>query len=84
MGQQPLIGENSFTTKHVAELDDDRFTPSSTSIPAPTWEENENRTSYFVLRNKYVILSSLITACSYLCVDSPSWFVVCGGRLSES
>ena len=54
MGQQPLIGENSFTTKHVAELDDDRFTPSSTNIPSPNWDENENRTSYFVLRNKYV------------------------------
>ena len=54
MGQPPLIGEGSFTTRHVAELDDDRFSPSSTSIPAPTWADDENRTSYFIYRNRCV------------------------------
>ncbi|KAI0942812.1 hypothetical protein AcV7_002119 [Taiwanofungus camphoratus] len=51
MGHPPLIPDNSFTTRLPANVDEDQFTPSSTTLPAaPGEEESEKGTAYFVLK----------------------------------
>lgn len=35
MGHQPLIPDNSFTTKLPLDVDESQFTPLSTTVPRP-------------------------------------------------
>ena len=59
MGHPALVHENSFTTKIPANVDEERFNPSSTTIPVP--EEGSNTSiSYFLLRCKYVTRKFLL------------------------
>ncbi|KAI0088272.1 hypothetical protein BDY19DRAFT_950037 [Irpex rosettiformis] len=50
MGQQPLVVENSFTTKIPADVDEERFSPSSTSIPTVNGGSGETAQTYLGLR----------------------------------
>lgn len=52
MGHAPLIPDNSFTTRLPADVDDEQFNPSSTSLPASDSEGSEHSTAYFVLKCK--------------------------------
>lgn len=53
MGQQSLISETSFSTRIPAEVDDEKFSPSSTTIPAPP-EEGVSSILYFLMRCRLV------------------------------
>ncbi|THH00267.1 hypothetical protein EW026_g2229 [Hermanssonia centrifuga] len=50
MGQQALITDNCFTTRLPAEVDETKFTPSSTTPPLPVPDEVDGSLSFFVLR----------------------------------
>ena len=50
MGQQPLISENSFTTKIPADVDEDKFSPLSTSVPVVLTESGETVPTYLGLK----------------------------------
>ncbi|OCH88727.1 hypothetical protein OBBRIDRAFT_757687 [Obba rivulosa] len=51
MGHPPTIADNTFTTRLPAEVDDDQFNPSSTTLPSPPGGEgSEKGTAYFVLK----------------------------------
>ncbi|CCM05634.1 uncharacterized protein FIBRA_07863 [Fibroporia radiculosa] len=51
MGHPPLIPDNSFTTRMPAEVDEEHFSPSSTTLPAvPSGEGIERGTTYFTLK----------------------------------
>ncbi|KAF8323880.1 hypothetical protein DL93DRAFT_2049568, partial [Clavulina sp. PMI_390] len=45
MGQDPLIEEESYTTRLPSNVDEDAFTPSSTSLPPP---RPENNSAFFI------------------------------------
>ncbi|KAI0342357.1 hypothetical protein BDW22DRAFT_186968 [Trametopsis cervina] len=49
MGQQPLIPESSFTTKIPADVDEDKFNPSTTTIPTLPTEDGEAVPTYLGL-----------------------------------
>lgn len=53
MGQPPLISEGSFTTKLPADVDEEKFNPSSTTVPAPPAEDGESVPTYLVLKCRY-------------------------------
>ena len=55
MGQQPLILENSFTTRIPADVDEDRFSPSSTVIPTVPTENEDTAQTYLSLKCKLVL-----------------------------
>ncbi|KAI0692722.1 hypothetical protein BC835DRAFT_32351 [Cytidiella melzeri] len=56
MGQQPLILENSFTTKLPADVDEEKFSPSSTTIPTFSTESGEAAPTYLGLKCRLVQL----------------------------
>ncbi|KAK7683807.1 hypothetical protein QCA50_013183 [Cerrena zonata] len=51
MGHPTLIADHTFNTKLPAEVDEETFSPSSTSLPVPTSDEHcENTSAYMVLK----------------------------------
>ncbi|PCH37472.1 hypothetical protein WOLCODRAFT_84246 [Wolfiporia cocos MD-104 SS10] len=51
MGHPPLIPDNSFTTRLPAEVDEEQFNPSSTTLPTPPSDQGiEKGTVYFALK----------------------------------
>ncbi|KAI8989053.1 hypothetical protein BD414DRAFT_415220 [Trametes punicea] len=50
MGHTPLIADNSHTTKVPADVDEEKFTPSSTSLPVPESAESDTSSVYFGLK----------------------------------
>jgi hypothetical protein len=50
MGQQPLIAENSYTSRIPADVDEDKFTPSSTIIPQSLSENGDAMPTYLSLK----------------------------------
>ncbi|KAI0634350.1 hypothetical protein C8Q77DRAFT_1055628 [Trametes polyzona] len=50
MGQPPLIADNTHTTRLPADVDEEKFTPSSTSLPTPDSAESDTSSAYFGLK----------------------------------
>ncbi|KAL6307008.1 fungal-specific transcription factor domain-containing protein [Sparassis latifolia] len=51
LGHPPLIPDNSFTTRLPADVDEDQFTPSSTTLPIlSNAEGTEKGTAYLILK----------------------------------
>ncbi|KAH9929060.1 uncharacterized protein BXZ73DRAFT_102214 [Epithele typhae] len=57
MGHPPLIADNTHTTHIPADVDEDRFTPSSTSLPIPENSDKDSTSEYFALKCKLAQLS---------------------------
>lgn len=75
MGHPTLIADNTFSTKLPADVDEEKFSPSSTSLPltGPSDEECENSSAYMVLKCRYVQLGQLLLpfscSCRFVCVS---------------
>ncbi|KAI0753333.1 hypothetical protein C8Q80DRAFT_507598 [Daedaleopsis nitida] len=50
MGHPPLIADNSHTTRLPADVDEDKFTPSCTSLPEPEGTDGDSSSVYFSLK----------------------------------
>ncbi|OSD00515.1 hypothetical protein PYCCODRAFT_1371201 [Trametes coccinea BRFM310] len=53
MGQPPLIADNTHTTRVPADVDEEKFTPSSTSLPVPENADSDVSSVYFGLKCRY-------------------------------
>ncbi len=60
MGQPPLIPKNSFTTRIPADVDEEKFSPSSTTVPTALTESGEVAQTYLGLRCKCVFRTSFL------------------------
>ena len=62
MGHPTLIADHTFNTKLPAEVDEEKFNPSSTSLPVPTSDEQcENSSAYMVLKCRYASVQVFVT-----------------------
>lgn len=59
MGQEPLIDDETCTTRLPADVDEEAFLPSSTSLPLPRPQCNS---AYFIQKCRYVELLLYYTA----------------------
>ncbi|KAH9851054.1 hypothetical protein C2E23DRAFT_733557 [Lenzites betulinus] len=50
MGHPPLIADNTHTTRLPADVDEEKFTPSSTSLPIPEGADSDTSSTYFSLK----------------------------------
>ncbi|KAI0357665.1 hypothetical protein OH77DRAFT_1494588 [Trametes cingulata] len=50
MGHPPLIADNTHTTRLPADVDEEKFTPSSTSLPVPDNADSDMSSTYFGLK----------------------------------
>ncbi|KAI0363968.1 hypothetical protein BV20DRAFT_957174 [Pilatotrama ljubarskyi] len=50
MGHPPLIADNTHTTRLPADVDEEKFTPSSTSLPVPDNADSDMSSAYFGLK----------------------------------
>ncbi|KAI0827295.1 hypothetical protein BC628DRAFT_1318765 [Trametes gibbosa] len=50
MGHPPLIADNTHTTRLPADVDEEKFTPSSTSLPVPDGADSDGSSTYFSLK----------------------------------
>ncbi|KAI0772943.1 hypothetical protein BD413DRAFT_473675 [Trametes elegans] len=53
MGHPPLIADNTHTTHLPADVDEEKFTPSSTSLPVPESADSDASSVYFGLKCRY-------------------------------
>ncbi|KAA1471933.1 hypothetical protein DENSPDRAFT_777559 [Dentipellis sp. KUC8613] len=66
MGQAPTIQDNSYTTKMPADVDEEQFCPSSTSLPVPVpraagGDPSEVGFAYFTQKCRYVVVAVAIS-----------------------
>lgn len=52
MGQDPLIDDETCTTRLPTDVDEDAFNPASMSLPPP---RPENNSAYFIQKCRYVL-----------------------------
>ena len=50
MGHPPLIADNTHTTRLPADVDEEKFTPSCTSLPEPDNMDADSSSVYFSLK----------------------------------
>ncbi|KAI0649843.1 hypothetical protein C8Q79DRAFT_901592 [Trametes meyenii] len=50
MGHPPLIADNTHTTRLPNDVDEDKFSPSSTSLPEPESPDSDASSAYFGLK----------------------------------
>ncbi|KAH9903348.1 hypothetical protein C8Q73DRAFT_633805 [Cubamyces lactineus] len=50
MGHPPLIADNTHTTRVPADVDEEKFTPSSTTLPIPESADSDTSSVYFGLK----------------------------------
>ncbi|KIM92184.1 hypothetical protein PILCRDRAFT_114018 [Piloderma croceum F 1598] len=74
MGHPPTIPDNSFTTKMPIDVDENSFSPSSTSIPTPSTDDHASRYFGLKLRMAQIVKSVKKRTFKDPLMDSPSPF----------